>query len=320
MTNWTPAQMPSLTDSTVVVTGANSGLGYEGTRQFARRGATVVMACRSLDRARSAKQQIEADNQFHEEAALDVRECDLASLDSVRTFADGMADAYDSVDILCNNAGVMAIPRRETEDGFEMQLGVNHFGHFALTGRLFSLLTAGADTARVVTQSSGMHERGEMDFADLNWEESYSKWDAYGRSKLANVLFAYELQRRLDHTGEDGVTSHACHPGYADTGLQGRSASESSNPLAGPLMKVANTVFAQSAEKGAYPMLYAATADLDGGEYVGPDGFLSMRGRPEIQESSAASYDEDDARQLWEQSVEMTGVEYPLEAPAQTTP
>jgi NAD(P)-dependent dehydrogenase (short-subunit alcohol dehydrogenase family) len=210
----------------------------------------------------------------------------------------------------------MAIPRQETEDGFEMQLGVNHFGHFALTGRLFSLLTAGDGVSRVVTQSSGMHERGEMDVTDLNWEQSYSKWAAYGRSKLANLLFAYELQRRLDATGEDGVTSHACHPGYADTGLQGRSASESSNPLAGPLMKAANLVLAQSAEQGAYPMCYAATADLDGGEYVGPGGFLGMRGQPDIQESSAASYDEADARQLWERSVERTGVEYPLDAPA----
>jgi len=316
MTNWTPAQIPSLADSTVVVTGANSGLGYEGTRQFARRGATVVMACRSLDRARTAKRQIQADDQFHEEATLDVRECDLASLSSVRTFAEEMASAYDSVDVLCNNAGVMAIPRQETEDGFEMQFGVNHLGHFALTGHLFSLLTAGQSGARVVTQSSGMHERGEMDFTDLNWEQSYSKWAAYGRSKLANLLFAYELQRRLDATGEDGVTSHACHPGYADTGLQGRSASESSNPLAGPLMKAANAVLAQSAAKGAYPMCYAATADLDGGEYVGPGGFLGMRGHPEIQESSAASYDEADARRLWERSVELTGVEYPLDSPA----
>ncbi|TKX64307.1 SDR family NAD(P)-dependent oxidoreductase, partial [Halorubrum sp. GN11GM_10-3_MGM] len=158
--------------------------------------------------------------------------------DSVEAFVEGLRDDYDAVDMLCNNAGVMAIPRSETEDGFETQFGVNHLGHFALTGRLFDLLDAaegiGGD-ARVVTQSSGAHEQGEMDFSDLNWERSYGKWQAYGRSKLSNLLFAYELQRRLDaasdEDGDPGIRSVACHPGYTDTNLQMRTAEESGNPL-----------------------------------------------------------------------------------------
>jgi len=306
--------MPRLDDATVVVTGANSGLGYEATRQFARHRATVVMACRSRDRGERARRELRADGRIDDETSLDLRECDLASLDSVRSFADGLADEYDGLDVLCNNAGVMAIPRRETEDGFETQLGVNHLGHFALTARLFPLLRAGDGTARIVTHSSQAHRQGEMDFEDLFWEDSYSKWGAYGRSKLANLLFAYELQRRLDRADVRGVTSHACHPGYADTNLQARTARESSNPLVTPLMKIANTVFAQSSEAGAYPLLYAATAALDGGEYVGPGGLFGMRGHPEVQRSSDASYDEADAARLWERSVELTGVEFPVPA------
>ncbi|GAA0508134.1 NAD(P)-dependent dehydrogenase, short-chain alcohol dehydrogenase family [Halorubrum aquaticum] len=334
MTDWTPAEMPDLEGKTVVVTGANSGLGLEGTRAFARKGATVVMACRSVDRGERAAGEI------RESAAsgpgsgpdpdLDVRECDLASLDSIRSFAEGLAADYDAVDVLCNNAGVMAIPRRETADGFETQFGVNHLGHFALTGRLFDLLTAAdgvgvesaarsADSsrtesgaARVVTQSSGAHEQGEMDFTDLNWEESYGKWKAYGRSKLANLLFAYELQRRIDAAGDLGVRSVACHPGYADTDLQMRTARESGNPLVKVGMRLANAVFGQDAEVGVEPMLYAATADVDGGAYVEPGGFMNMRGHPTIGRSNDASYDRADARRLWEYSAEATGVAFPF--------
>jgi NAD(P)-dependent dehydrogenase (short-subunit alcohol dehydrogenase family) len=213
----------------------------------------------------------------------------------------------------------MAIPRRETEDGFETQFGVNHLGHFALTGRLFPLLDAaegvGGD-ARVVTQSSGAHEQGEMDFSDLNWEESYGKWKAYGRSKLANLLFAYELQRRLDaangETDDPGIRSVACHPGYADTNLQLRTARESGNPLLKAGMKAANAVLGQDAATGALPMLYAATADVDGGAYVEPSGLMNMRGTPTVGRSNDASYDRADARRLWEYSEEATGVEFPL--------
>ncbi len=312
--------MPRLDGKTVVVTGANSGLGFEGTRAFAANGATVVMACRSVERAEDAAAEIRADARGGFDGDLDVRECDLASLDSIRRFADDLAADYDAVDVLCNNAGVMAIPRSETEDGFETQFGVNHLGHFALTGRLFDLLTASdgvSGVSRVVTQSSGAHETGEMDFSDLNWEDSYGKWRAYGRSKLANLLFAYELQRRIDATesgGEDvGVRSVACHPGYTDTNLQLRTARESRNPLLKVGMRVANAVLGQDADVGAEPMLYAATADVDGGAYVEPGGFMNMRGHPTVGRSNDASYDRSDARRLWEYSVEATGVTFPFD-------
>ena len=318
MTNWTATDLPALDDHTVVVTGANSGLGFEGTRLFADAGATVVMACRSVDRGDRAATEIRA--AVDGAPDLDVRECDLASLASVSAFAEGIRDTYDAVDVLCNNAGIMAIPRRETAEGVEMQLGVNHVGHFALTGRLFPLLADGDRQARVVTQSSGLHERGEMDFSELNWEDSYDKWDAYGRSKLANLLFAYELQRRLDATDRDDVLSVACHPGYADTNLQVRTAEASGSRLWTIGMRVANRLFAQSAAQGALPMLYAATADVGGGAYVGPGGLFDMRGAPEVQTSSDASYDESDARRLWERSVELTGVTYPFDQAESSSP
>jgi len=332
MSRWTADEMPRLDGKTVVVTGANSGLGYEGTRAFAEKGATVVMACRSVERAERAADEIRIESSAAgDDLDLDVRECDLASLDSVRSFAQGVDADYDAVDVLCNNAGVMAIPRSETEDGFETQFGVNHLGHFALTGRLFPVLTAAegiGGEARVVTQSSGAHETGTMDFADLNWERSYGKWKAYGRSKLANLLFAYELQRRIDAadgaagdadaTGEDAtdadpsVRSVACHPGYADTNLQLRTARESGNPLLKVGMKAANAVLGQDPEVGALPMLYAATADVSGGSYVEPGGFMNMRGHPTVGRSNDASYDREDARRLWEYSTEATGVSFPI--------
>ena len=331
MSGWTADEMPRLDGKMVVVTGANSGLGYEGTRAFAAKGATVVMACRSVERGETAADEIRADLDGaaggDADGDLDVRESDLASLDSVAAFAEGLRDDYDAVDALCNNAGVMAVPRGETEDGFETQLGVNHLGHFALTGRLFDLLEAaeGIDgESRVVTQSSSAHESGEMDFSDLNWEASYGKWKAYGRSKLANLLFAYELQRRIDAAdrerdaatrGEDApirVRSAACHPGYADTNLQLRTAAESGNPLMKVGMRLANAALGQDAATGALPMLYAATTDVDGAAYVEPGGLLNMRGAPTIGRSNDASYDREDASRLWEYSTEATGVEYPV--------
>ncbi|MEZ3117617.1 SDR family NAD(P)-dependent oxidoreductase [Halobaculum sp. MBLA0147] len=357
MTRWTAADVPPLDGAVVVVTGANSGLGYEGTAVFADAGATVVMACRSTERGERAAREIAADHadvrvvdgetstagdrtdevsdgassdeSTTDHAAggrLDVRECDLASLDSVAAFAEAVRADYDGVDVLCNNAGLMAIPRRETEDGFEMQLGVNHFGHFALTARLFPALVAAGEAdggvgpagvgdgpARVVTQSSGAHEQGQMDFEDLHWERGdYSKWGAYGRSKLANLLFAYELDRRLSDA-DLPVRSVACHPGYAATNLQLRTGEASRIPGAKLGMKLANAVLGQDAATGALPMVYAAVADVAGGAYVGPDGFANMRGYPTVQQSNAASRDETDARRLWEISLEATGVSFPFD-------
>ncbi len=307
--------MPDQSGKTVVVTGANSGVGLEATRAFARKGAHVVMACRSVERGEAAKAEVREDVPA---ASLTVGELDLGDLGSVRSFAEWFGGRDLPLHVLCNNAGVMAIPRRETADGFEQQFGVNHLGHFALTGLLLPHLRETSGETRVVTQSSGVHERGRIDFDDLHGEASYDKWDAYAQSKLANVLFAYELDRRLGGDADSAdVRSVACHPGYADTNLQRRGPEMAGSRIRLWLMKAANAVLAQSPEDGALPMLYAATApDVDGGDYVGPGGLMNMRGPPEKQRSSDRSYDESTARRLWEVSREATGVTYALSAPS----
>ena len=311
--SWDTEQMPDCTEKNVLITGANSGLGFEATKAFAANGATVVMACRSTDRGAEAANVIR-ESIGDTGATLNVRQCDLASLDSIESFSAGVERDYESLDVLCNNAGVMAIPRGETDDGFERQLGVNHLGHFALTGQLSELLVGNGTTSRIVTHSSGAHEMGEMDFEDLHRERSYGKWEAYGQSKLANLLFAYELQRRLEIAGITDAISVACHPGYAATNLQYRGPEASGSRLRLALMKAANAVVAQSAEKGCLPLLYAATApDVTGGEYYGPGGLLNMRGSPEKQTSSEASYDESDAEKLWRRSEELTGTVFDFE-------
>lgn len=307
---WTAAEMPDLSGSRVVVTGANSGLGFEATKAFARKGAHVVMACRSRERGREAMRGVRNEVPA---ASLTLGELDLADLNSVRAFAETFDEEFGSLDILCNNAGVMAIPRRETEQGYEMQFGVNHLGHFALTGLLFDALRESSGESRVVTQSSGVHESGEMDFDDIDGEDEYDEWGAYAQSKLSNLLFAYELQRRLDSAGVDGVTSVGCHPGYAATNLQRRGPEMSGSKLRLAAMRVANAVVAQSAEMGSLPMLYAATADdVEGGDYVGPTGLRNMRGYPGKTESSDRSHDEDDARRLWDLSEDRTGVAFDI--------
>ncbi|MEE6209182.1 oxidoreductase [Salarchaeum sp. III] len=309
MSEWTPSEMESQAGTTVVVTGANSGIGFEAASAFAAAGAHVVMACRSTDRGRDAKREIESE---YPGASLTLRELDLADLDSVREFADWYRAEYDALHVLANNAGVMAIPRSETADGFETQFGVNHIGHFALTARLLPVLRQTNDESRVVTQSSGVHERGRIDFDDLQSEDEYDKWAAYAQSKLANVLFAYELDRRLRTAGAS-VTSVACHPGYAATNLQLRGPEAEGSRLRTLAMKAANVVVAQSAERGAWPLLYAATnPDIDGGEYIGPTGLFNMRGHPGRQESSERSHDDDTARRLWGVSEDLTGVTFAL--------
>jgi len=309
---WDVTHMPDCTDVTVLVTGANSGLGFEATSAFAAKGATVVMACRSTERGERAATEI-ADTVGHTGATLHVHECDLASLESIEAFASRVEADYDTLDLLCNNAGVMAISRQETEDGFEKQLGVNHLGHFALTGHLLGSLLDSGGPSRIVIHSSGAHTMGEIDFNDLHRERSYGKWEAYGQSKLANLLFAYELQRRLEAAGITDTISVACHPGYAATNLQYRGPGEDGSTVRLGLMKLANALFAQSAERGALPMLYAATApDVTGGDYYGPGGLLNMRGAPEKQSSSEGSYDERVAEKLWDRSEVLTEVEYAL--------
>lgn len=311
---WTAADVPDLSGKTVIVTGANSGLGFEATKQFAASGATVVLACRSTERGEQAAAEI---RQTIHHASLDVRELDLADLSSVEAFADAFLADYEELHVLCNNAGVMAIPRQETTDGFEMQFGVNHLGHFALTGHLIDVLVETPSFSRVVTQSSGLHERGDIDFQDLQHEDEYDKWDAYAQSKLANLLFAFELDSRLTHAGIENVMSLGCHPGYADTNLQRCGPEQAGSTLRLWLMKVANTLLAQDAEQGALPMLYAATAaDVAGGEYVGPSGLLNMRGPPASDTASRAARDRDRARRLWQRSEELTGVSFGLKEAA----
>jgi len=302
MGDWTAADLPDHTGRTAVVTGANGGLGVETTRALTRAGTRVVMACRSVARGENAAADVRRDVPG---ATLEVRELDLASLDSVRAFADGVDGP---IDLLVNNAGVMHGPYRETEDGFEAQFGVNHLGHFALTGLLLDRLGDG-DDPRVITVSSVLHRLGDTAFGEIR-ERGYDEWTAYGRSKLANLLFAYELDRRADR-----LTSAACHPGWAATNLQPRGAGLTGSVLRYLASRAANALFAQPPEDGALPTLYAATApDVHGGAYYGPSGFIDMRGPPERQASTEASYDREAARRLWSLSEELTGVEYDLPA------
>ncbi|ARS90551.1 oxidoreductase [Natrarchaeobaculum aegyptiacum] len=312
---FTAADVPDQTGRTIVVTGANSGIGLEATRELTRNGATVVMACRSPERGDDAAADVRRDVP---DADLRIEHCDLGDLESVRAFADRIDEP---IDVLVNNAGTMAIPRSETVDGFETQFGVNHLGHFALTGLLLETLLTGTDdgpAARVVTVSSGVHERGEIDFDDLYGEQSYDPWSAYAQSKLANVLFAYELERRF-RTADANAKSLAVHPGYADTELQFRGPREAGSHLGLLVRRVMNAVLAQSPEQGALATLYAATApEAEGGGYYGPGGLASMRGSPDRQASSDLSYDRDLARRLWRVSREETGVSYDLPRPAPT--
>ena len=286
-----------------MVTGANSGLGYVTSRELARHGARVVLACRDEVRGREAIARLIAEVPA---ADVELRPLDLASLDSIRIFADAVHAAYPALDLLINNAGVMAIPRRETADGFEMQFGTNHLGHFALTGLLLTQLINQPD-ARVVTVSSTAHRPGSINFDDLMHEHSYHRWKVYSDSKLANLLFAFELQRRLAAI-DAGLISVAAHPGTAATNLIKPGAG---NPLKAAVMTVGIRIIGQSDAKGALPQLYAATAlDVKGGEYFGPNGIGENRGYPTRVDSTSASKDAATAARLWSASEDLTGVRY----------
>jgi NAD(P)-dependent dehydrogenase (short-subunit alcohol dehydrogenase family) len=289
MSDWTASDIPDQSGRTVVVTGANSGLGLVTAGELAKAGAHVVLACRDRPRGERAAASMTG--------SVEVRALDLADLASVQAFADGLV----TVDVLVNNAGVMAIPKRRTRDGFEMQIGTNHLGHFALTGLLIDRITD-----RVVTVSSIAHRLGRIDIDDLNWERRrYDRWRAYGQSKLANLLFTYELQRRLAAAGST-VLAVAAHPGYASTNLQSHTES-----IQDRLMGVGNRLLAQSAEMGALPSLYAATVrDIPGATFVGPGGLLEQRGYPKAVGSSRASHDERTAGRLWTLSEGLTGVAF----------
>jgi NAD(P)-dependent dehydrogenase (short-subunit alcohol dehydrogenase family) len=283
-----------------IVTGANSGLGLVTARELARAGARVVLACRSIDKGEEASTRI-----VSAVPAADVTAAvlDLADLESVRAFAAG---APGQIDLLINNAGVMAAPRRLTRDGFESQFATNHLGHFALTGLVLGrLLTAPAP--RVVTVSSALHRTGTINFDDLQGERKYKRWGAYGQSKLANLMFCFELQRRSVEAGS-ALLSMAAHPGYAATNLQAAGTDRFYERW---YMAIGNKLFAQSAEMGALPTLYAATVpDLPGGTFVGPGGRGEQRGYPKVVGAAAKAYDEQNWRRLWEVSERLTGVHY----------
>ena len=306
MAKWTTRDIPPQHGRTAVVTGANSGLGYVTSRELARAGAHVVMACRDAGRGERARARLVAEVPT---AQVEVRPLDLASLESVRAFADGLRGGVPALDLLVNNAGVMAIPRQVTADGFEMQLGTNHLGHFALTGLLLPALV-GREGSRVVTVSSTAHKPGRIDFDDLMGKRGYRKWRAYSQSKLAHLLFAYELNRRLTAAGLPTI-SVAAHPGYSATNLQHVGPQLEGNRLTALAMSIGNRVFAQSDEQGALPQLYAATSpDVEPGAFYGPDGIAESRGHPKRVDSTKASKDEDAARRLWSVSEELTGVSY----------
>ncbi|MCE1253545.1 MAG: oxidoreductase [Anaerolineae bacterium] len=303
-TRWTAKNIPSLEGKIALVTGANSGLGYYATLEMARKGALLIMGCRTKQRAEQAYQQMKAEIPH---AKIIIMTLDLSSLESITRFAEAVKTQFTRLDILINNAGVMGIPRRETQDGFEMQFGTNHLGHFALTAHLYPLINSTPDS-RIVTVSSMMHQLGHMNFEDLMGQKSYDAWAAYSQSKLANLLFAYELQRRLTAKSSH-VLSLAAHPGYAATHLQFVSAEMQGSAFWGWINQTANTLFAQPAWQGALPELYAATASqVKGGSFIGPDGQGGSRGYPKVVKSNARSYNEADARRLWEISEQLTEI------------
>jgi NAD(P)-dependent dehydrogenase (short-subunit alcohol dehydrogenase family) len=295
-TSWSTANIPDLNGRSVIVTGANSGIGRGAARALAGAGARVVLAVRDVDRGRAAAEAIPGNTE--------VRLLDLASLASVREFA---AAWEGEIDLLINNAGVMVPPLTRTAEGFELQFGTNHLGHFALTNLLL-----GRVTGRVVTVSSTGHRVGSIDFDDLNWERKpYKAWRAYGQSKLANLLFTAELQRRLAAAGSE-VLANAAHPGYAATNLQFHSGRR----VLDLVSIVGNRLLAQDENGGALPTLYAAIADVPGNSFAGPGGFMEQRGAPKLVGRSDAAADADVARRLWDVSEELTGVRFPHGAKA----
>jgi len=303
---WTIQDIPNLLDRIIIVTGANSGLGLESTKAFAAKGATVVMACRNIGKAEKAKAEVLASNPT---AKLEVMELDNASLASVRAFTDAFKAKYNRLDLLLNNAGVMAIPRTETADGFEMQLGVNHLGHFALTGLLIDVI-ASTPGARIHSTSSSAAWNGKINLDDLMGKQSYSRWGAYGQSKLANAAFATELNRRLKAAGHDTI-ANSSHPGLVMGNLQENSLEQSDAPLMerilyGTLAKLV----AQDVNMGVLPQLYACVAPTaKGGAFYGPKT-MRLRGYPEAQKCNSALDDAALLKQFWEVSEELTGVHY----------
>jgi NAD(P)-dependent dehydrogenase (short-subunit alcohol dehydrogenase family) len=303
---FTAENIPDLNGKTIVITGGNSGLGFECARAMTTKGAHVVLACRDLGKAGAAVERITS---ARPSVSLEAMALDLADLSSVRSFTAAFSEKFAKLDVLLNNAGVMALPRMLTKDGFEMQFGTNHLGHFALTGLLLARLL-NTPGARVVTVSSYMHKMGKIAFDDLQGETSYNNWRAYNQSKLANLLFTYELQRRFERQGAS-VIAVASHPGYSDTNLQLVAPRMKGSGIGTQLMSLSNKFFAQTAYMGALPSLYAATSEeVRGGDYIGPGGPGEFWGYPKKVRSHARSYDTEAAARLFELSEILTHVKY----------
>jgi len=299
--SWTGADTPDVSGKHFVITGGNSGIGLEAAVILARRGGHVTLACRNPKKAAAAQQRVQSSAPG---ARVDLLQLDLADLSSVRTAAAELHTRGHRVAALVNNAGVMAIPRRETADGFEMQLGTNHLGHFAWTLQVLDLVDE-----RVVTVASVAHRMGRLRRDDLMFTRGYNKWLAYGQSKLANLLFTLGLEKRL-RAAESAVKAVACHPGYASTNLQHVGPQMTGSGLMGGVMKLGNGLIAQSAEAGAWPTVFAATMPVDGGTYWGPDGLGEMRGRVGPAAVSRRARDAADQDALWAQSEALTGVSW----------
>ena len=305
MAKWTAADIPDQTGRVAIITGANTGLGYETAAALADHGARVVLAVRNLDKGKDAAARITADSP-HADVAL--QELDLTSLESIRAAADQLRSEHDRIDLLINNAGVMWTPKSTTKDGFELQFGTNHLGHFAFTGLLLDRILPVAGSRVVTVSSMGHRIRAAIHFDDLQWEHRYDRVAAYGQSKLANLLFTYELQRRLAAREQPTTAALAAHPGLSNTEL-----ARNLPTVFKPAVVVLGPLLFQSAVMGALPTLRAATdPDAEGGQYYGPDGLGEQRGHPKLVSSSGQSHDEDLQHRLWKVSEELTGVKYPV--------
>jgi len=296
---WDSNNVPDQKERVAIVTGSSSGIGYETAHVLASKNATVIIAVRNLEKGNAAADKIRSE---HKNADVKVMELDLANLESVRNFGSVFKGNYIRLDLLINNAGVMMPPYSKTADGFELQFGTNHFGHFTLTGLLIDLILK-TENSRIVNVSSAAHKSGKIDFSDLNWEKrKYKKMQSYGDSKIANLYFSYELQRRLNRAGSNTIAV-ASHPGWTATELQRHVG----------FVNFLNRFFAQDIEMGALPTLYAATAlDVKSGDYYGPSGWQEMKGYPKKIGSNELSHDTEIAEKLWAVSEEITGIRYTL--------